>query len=228
MKNRVVKKIRDKGKKIRDKSKNFVSEEIKRAYRHKRVTIGIISAIMIVMIYLFKDSSSVTLRYTTFIVSLIAFYAADHLFDIRFELKHYVFVMIIGVSALLFSPLYFQYTQYDKLQHFILPTFICSIIFFMVNKLNIALKWKIVFTVMTVAGILGIFEIGEYVLDLLFNLKLQGVYLRDFKGLEKFNLILNPLDDTMVDLSFGILGSALYAIYAWKKYSKYHKPKNHK
>ena len=91
----------------------------------------------------------------------------------------------------------------------------------MINKLKLALKWKITFTVFSVAGILGIFEIGEYILDLFFNLKLQGVYLRDLKGLEKFHLILNPLDDTMADMSLGLLGSSIYAVYAWIKYKKH-------
>jgi len=91
----------------------------------------------------------------------------------------------------------------------------------MVNRLQLALKWKITFSVMSVIALLGMFEIGEYILDLLFNLKLQGVYLRDLSGLEKFHLLQNPLDDTMVDLAFGILGSSLYGFYAWLKYSKY-------
>lgn len=77
------------------------------------------------------------------------------------------------------------------------------------------MKWKLTFTVLSVVAFLGIFEILEYILDSFFNWKLQGVYIRDITGLDKFNLLLNPLTDTIIDLSFGILGSSLYAFYAW-------------
>src|SRR3989344_1676531 len=159
-----------------NKLKNRIKKEIEKTYKHKRLIIGTISLIVLIMIYLFKDSSSITLRYSTFIALIVAFYLADHLLDIHFKLK-------------------------------------------------LALKWKLTFTVLSVTGILGMFEIGEFILDLFFNLKLQGVYIRDLTGLEKFNLLLNPLDDTMADLSFGILGSLFYATYAWIKYSKYKKMK---
>ncbi|MBS3081332.1 hypothetical protein J4416_00135 [Candidatus Pacearchaeota archaeon] len=208
-----------------NKLKNRIKKEIEKTYKHKRLIIGTISLIVLIMIYLFKDSSSITLRYSTFIALIVAFYLADHLLDIQFKLKHYLFIIIIGSTSILFYHLYFIYPQYDKLQHFILPMLICSIIFFMINKLKLALKWKLTFTVLSVTGILGMFEIGEFILDLFFNLKLQGVYIRDLTGLEKFNLLLNPLDDTMADLSFGILGSLFYATYAWIKYSKYKKMK---
>lgn len=193
---------------------------VQKAYLHKRLIISTLALIMLVMIYFFKDSS-LTLRTITFIGLIVSFYIADHLIDVRFRFYHYGFVIIIGITTLLFSPFYYQYPQYDKIQHLILPMFICSITFFMINKLHIALKWKITLTVFSVGGLLGIFEIGEYVLDSLFDLKLQGVYLRDLKGLEKFNLLLNPLDDTMVDLAFGLVGSFIYAIYARWKYSRY-------
>jgi len=207
----------------KERIKRKIKEEISKAYRHKRLIVGIISLIVLIAIYLFKDSPSVILRYSTFIGLIVTFSIIDHLFDIRFHLKHYFFIIIIGGVSILFYYLYFTYPQYDKLQHFILPMFLCSIIFFMINKLKLALKWKITFTFFSVAGLLGMFEIGEYLLDLFFNLKLQGVYLRDLSGLEKFNLLLNPLDDTMADLSFGLLGSSIYAMYAWIKYSKPHR-----
>ncbi len=205
----------------KERIKRKIREEISRAYKHKRWIVGVISLLVLIAIYLFKDSASITLRYSTFIGLIVAFYIIDHLFDIQFKLKHYLFVIIIGTATLFLSHLYFIYPQYDKLQHLILPTFLCSIVFFMINKLKLALKWKVTFTVLGVVGLLGMFEITEYLLDLLFNLKLQGVYLRDIKGLEKFHLILNPLDDTMADMSFGILGSSLYAVYAWIKHSGY-------
>lgn len=198
--------------------KNKIKEEIHKAYRHKRLIVGIISVLLVIAIYLFKDSSSITLRYSTFIGILIVSYIIDHLFDVRLELKHYVFIVLIGVATIMMSPLYFVYPTYDKMQHFIIPMLLCSITFFMVNKLKLEMKWKITFTVLSVVAFLGIFEILEYVLDSFFNWKLQGVYIRDITGLDKFNLILDPLTDTIIDLSFGILGSSLYAIYSLIRY----------
>lgn len=200
-----------------------IREEIKKAYKYKRTVIGIISLIVLIAIYLFKDSPSITLRYSTFLGVILVSYIADHLFDVRLKFKHYVFIMIIAVSTLLMSPLYYIYPNYDKFQHFFNPILLCSIFFYMINKLRLALKWKITFTVLSIAGILGAFEILEYTLDLLFNFRLQGVYIRDLTGFDKFNLLLNPLDDTMVDLVFGILGAGVYAFYAWIKYKKYKK-----
>ncbi|MEK6893899.1 MAG: hypothetical protein AABX10_00380 [Nanoarchaeota archaeon] len=200
--------------------KNKIKKEIQKAYRHKRLIVGIISILLLVAIYLFKDSSSITLRYSTFLGVILVSYLVDHLFDVRLELKHYIFIFLIGVSTLMMSPLYFVYPTYDKLQHFVIPMLLCSIIFFMVNKLKLAMKWKLTFTVLSVVAFLGIFEILEYVLDSFFNWKLQGVYLRDITGLDKFNLLLDPLRDTIFDLSFGILGSSLYAIFAWARHRR--------
>lgn len=204
----------------KERIKRKIREEIQKAYKHKRLIVGIITVLLLVAIYLFKDSSSITLRYSTFIGILLASYITDHLFDIRLKIKHYVFIIIIGVITIMMSSFYFVYPSYDKIQHFIIPIPLCSIMFFMVNKLKLAIKWKLTFTVLSVIAFLGIFEILEFVLDSFFNWKLQGVYLRDITGLDKFNLILDPLSDTIIDLSFGIFGSSLYAIYSWIKYRK--------
>ncbi|MEK6850386.1 MAG: hypothetical protein AABX85_02325 [Nanoarchaeota archaeon] len=90
--------------------------------------------------------------------------------------------------------------------------FACSIIFYMISKLHLELKWKIVFAFFIVVAILGIFEIGEFAMDSFFNYKLQGVFLRDIQGIEKFHIIMDPLKDTMIDMIFGILGAGVYCI----------------
>ena len=184
-------------------------------YRKKRIVVIIFTALLLLMIYLFKDASFL-LRAVSTIVCLVFFYSVDHIFDIRFRPKHYVYFTLILIFSFLFSPFYFYYPSYDKVQHFIQPMLICSIVFYMVNKLNLELKWKILFTFFIVVAILGIFEISEYALDSFFNLKLQGVYLRDERGLDKFNLILDPLSDTMMDMMWGMLGVGIYSIgFAW-------------
>ncbi len=205
---------------MKDKIKLKIKEEIQKAYRHKRLIVGIISILLLIAIYLFKDSSSITPRYSTFIGIILTSYLIDHLFDVRLELKHYIFILIMGITAILMSPLYFLHPSYDKVQHLVFPMLLSSIMFFMVNKLKLAMKWKLTFTVLSVVAFLGIFEILEYVLDSFFNWKLQGVYIRDITGLDKFNLLLDPLRDTIIDLSFGIFGSSLYAIYSWIRHRR--------
>ena len=98
------------------KIKTKIKKEIARAYRHKRLIVGIISLLLLTAIYLFKDSQSITLRYSTFLGIMILFYLIDHLFYVRFEFKHYFFVIVIGVSCLLMRPLFFVYSQYYSLE----------------------------------------------------------------------------------------------------------------
>ena len=180
-------------------------------YRKKRVAVIIFSLLLLIILYLFQEAST-WLRALSTIAVLALFYSADHVFDIRFRQRHYTYVTLILIFSFLLSPFYFYYPSYDKIQHFIQPMLVCSIIFYTVNKINMELKWKIVFTFFIVVAILGIFEIGEFALDSFFNLKLQGVYLRDTQGLEKFHLLLDPLDDTMVDMILGIMGAGIYCV----------------
>ena len=88
-----------------------------------------------------------------------------------------------------------------------------SFIFFVVNKQNLNLRWKIIVTLMFTIGALTIFEVIEYALDTLWNFQLQGVYVRDITGLEKFNIIIDKNDDTMIDLILGIFGSMIFSSY---------------
>lgn len=193
-------------------------------YRKKRTIIFGFSILLLLMIYFFKSASFI-LRALSTIAIMLFFYFLDHTYDIRFKKRHYIYIFAIVILSFLASPLYFVYPQYDKIQHFIQPMLACSIIFMMINKLNLELKWKIVFTFFIVVAMLGLLEVGEFALDSLFNMKLQGVFLRDVGGLEKFNLLMDPLTDTMIDLVLGVIGTVIYlAIFAFYSRRKlYHK-----
>ena len=188
-----------------------MKKEISLDYNHKRRVIWFFSIFLVLMLYFFQNSSFL-LRAVTSLEFLILFYLIDHFFNVRFLPRHYVYIFVIAIVSILLSPLYFVYPSYDKVQHFVQPMLICSIIFFIVSKLKLELKWKLIFAFLITFSILGLFEIGEYVADNLFNLKLQGVYLRDLSGFKKFNLVTEPLDDTMQDLILGFLGSGLYTL----------------
>lgn len=195
-------------------------------YLHKRRTIFAFSIIILLSLYFFKNSSFL-LRAFSSISLLTFFYFLDHIFDIKFKIRHYFFMVLIIISSLILSPLYFTYPNYDKVQHLIQPILLCSMIFYLIAKLNLELKWKITFTFFTTLGILGLFELSEYGLDHLFDLKLQGVYLRDFEGIEKFNLIVDRIDDTMIDLFLGMIGTMLYSLSLTMKYRKQLSTKTH-
>lgn len=191
-----------------------------RAYKIKQAFVITFSSILLLAAYFFENAPFI-LRVVSAIEFLLIFYLIDHFFEVRFRAKHYMFMLIIATSGLLLSPLFFIWPNYDKIQHFIQPMLICSILLFMISKLKIKYRWQITFAFFITVAILGIFEIGEFTLDNLFDMKLQGVYLRDMQGLEKFNLFMDPLNDTMVDLIIGTIGSGLFvltrAIFSRKK-----------
>ncbi|MEK6890134.1 MAG: hypothetical protein AABW82_04140 [Nanoarchaeota archaeon] len=180
-------------------------------YQHKRRTVIGLSIALLLAIYFFQNASFI-LRVIATIFALSFFYFIDHFFDLRYKMHHYLIVIIIALVTLMLSPLYYLYPNYDKIQHFIIPILMSIITYHMVDKLNLELKWKITYTFFITAGILGLFEITEFILDRLFDLKLQGVYIRDLAGFEKFNLLQEPLSDTMNDLILGYIGSIIYAI----------------
>ena len=176
----------------------------------RRMTIAIALAIL-ASLYAFKNFSYF-IRASSAVALLLVFYLADHIFDLEFKKKHYVFIFLVAVSSFLLSPLYYIYSNYDKVQHFIQPMFFASIVFHMMKRLKLETKWKLVFTFFVIAAGVGIFEIGEYLLDYFFGLKFQGVYIRDISGVEKLNLLMDRIDDTMVDMVLGMIGSAMYCV----------------
>lgn len=192
------------------------------SYHGKRWTVAILAIFILCMIYFFKDASFI-LRAVSAAGFIVFFYIVDHWFDIRFKHIHYVFIVIIAIASLLLSPLYYIYPQYDKMQHFVQPILVCSIIYHMVSHLKLEFKWRLIFTFFIVIAILGLFEMAEYSIDQLFNWKLQGVYLRDITGFEKFHVIVEPIDDTMIDLFFGVIGTCLYALVVFIYLRKSHR-----
>jgi len=145
---------------------------------------------------------------------VMGFYIIDRTFNAGFKTKHYIFVAVIVLASfILGSPLYFAYPHYDKILHFFQPMMIFSIVFHLVRKLNIKLRWKLIFTFFIIAGLIGMFEIVEFGLDKLLDLKLQGVFAASLQKGGQLSLVLDPLSDTHTDMFFGILGSLIYMIF---------------
>ncbi len=180
------------------------------SYKMKRRIIIGISFFVLLLLYIFKNTSFLVRGFST-VGLLVVFYLTDHLLRLEFKKKHYLFIVIIAFSSFLLSPFYFVYPNYDKIQHFVQPMMFASIFFHAVSRLKLDYKWRFVFVFFIITSLIGIFEIGEYYLDYFFDLKLQGVFLRNLQGLEKYDILQDRIDDTMIDMSFGVLGTLFYA-----------------
>ena len=93
-----------------------------------------------------------------------------------------------------------------------MPILGCMVLFFIVDKMQIHFKYKLVITFASIVCVLTFLEIGEYIFDFFWDFRLQGVYVRDIAGLEKYKIILGRNDDTMIDLMLGVAGSILFGI----------------
>jgi hypothetical protein len=152
--------------------------------------------------------------YFAFVI-IYAFYVFDILFNVCFKSYHYVLIVIIALTGpALLVPFYQIFIYSDKILHYIHPILLSSIVFFVVSKLKIKRLEALFITAFIVLASFAIFEIIEYVADFFFNLGMQGVYLRDVRGvLIQQEAILDPLNDTMTDLILGLLGVLTYLVY---------------
>ncbi len=192
---------------------------------HKaRIIYIIIGIIIFVLLYALKNTGY-SLRLATFLFSALLFYAIDLWLELNFEKRHYGIFIIIAVTGIIFSPLYFISPNYDKILHLVAPVFLSALFFFLLDKVKIKYSTKIFLTFTVMIAGLSVFEIGEYLLDQLFDLKLQGVYLRDLSGVAKLDIILDKNDDTMIDMIFGFVGALIFVlirtiIFYQKKWNK--------
>lgn len=193
-------------------------------YYNKRRLITGISLFLLLGFYLFRNLSE-SVRVFGFIFGIFLFYAVDHMFKINFEFRHYLIAIIVLVGGILLSPLYFLNENYDKVLHFIFPILGSFVMFYIIDKQKISIQWKLLVTFMFIVSFIAIHEMGEYLIDKLFDFKLQGVYLRDVSGIEKLNLVLSQHEDTMIDMIFGFFGALTFSLgktisYFIKKFKK--------
>ena len=176
----------------------------------RRLIIGI-SIVLLIILYIFKNYNFM-IRVAGVLFGLWIFYFVDHAFKAKFYFRHYVYILTILVFGILLSTFYWSYPNYDKILHLIMPILGSIMIFFLVNKLKIKFQWKLLITFTAVLSMLALLEIGEYLFDIFLDLKAQGVYIRDISGLEKYNLVLDRIDDTMIDLMLGTAGAIIFSV----------------
>ena len=176
----------------------------------RRLIIGI-SIILLLLLYAFKNYLFLA-KVAGIIFGLWLFYFIDHAFHAHFHIRHYFYILAILILGILFSPFYWIYPNYDKILHLIMPILGSIMVFFLVDKLKIEFKWKLLLTFTTLIALLTVLEVGEFAMDKLWDIKAQGVYIRDISGLEKYNLVMDRNDDTMTDIILGMFGSTIFSI----------------
>lgn len=195
-------------------------------FKTKRRAIITFVSLLILILY-FSRSLSILIPFSVTVLALLLFRYIDKSFKFNFPDVYYVYVFAIFVLGTIIGPgtppfgLYYREIFYDKMLHTLSPFLISAIMFFILNRLDITLRWKLVMTVGLVFGILGIFEIGEYLSDVWFGTLNQGVYFKEFVETVKVQETSDPLTDTMSDLIFGLFGSLAYIGY---KVFRYHFP----
>jgi len=147
-------------------------------------------------------------------IVILFFHIGNKAFDIGFKKRHYFFIVIMSVFGIALGFLLYTFPYYylDKLQHLIFPMMYASILLYMVRKLKLTKGWTLFFIFAVVVASLSIFELMEYFLDLMFDWKLQGVFFRTSQVEGGFKLLLSRIDDTMVDILLGIIGTLIYVL----------------
>ncbi len=120
----------------------------------------IILLLLIVLgVFYFLKNFYLPLKFFASVSFFVLFYLIDYLFGINFQKRHYVYIIFISVFGIFLSQLYFISPNYDKALHLIQPIMASSIFFFMVAKLKLEFKWKLMFTFFIVLAFVGLFEI---------------------------------------------------------------------
>ncbi len=184
-----------------------------RVKQHTKHVLYMAAGVFIILFLYALKNTSYFFRASAFIVSFVVFFLADTFFKLKFRNRHYLILIFIATTGILFSPLYLIYSNYDKVLHLLSPILFSILIFYLVSKINgISFFTKLVLTFSVTVCCLAMWELIEFSLDYLYNFKLQGVWLRDVTGMEKISLVMDRNDDTMADLLLGVVGSLIFAI----------------
>ncbi len=179
--------------------------------RTKKYLYVVIVLFLLGFLYALKNTSYFV-RAADFIAAFVAFFVIDTIFKLRFRNRHYIVFIFIATTGILFSPLYYIYPNYDKILHLVGPFLICILIFYLINRIQgIGLPLKLFLTVSIVVSLLAFWELFEFFLDKVYNMQMQGVFVRDVTGMEKYNMIMDRNDDTMIDMLMGTMGSVVFA-----------------
>jgi uncharacterized membrane protein YjdF len=177
-------------------------------YRNKRnllIIVGILGIIFFIFLNIFLDIG--IKRLLTFLIIMFIFYFIDKIFNFEFKKIHYVFVILIAIFGFLLMFIDEWFLYYDKILHFTGAVMLACIIHHIVKKSNPNAKYVLIMVIFLTLGFAGFHEIYEFLSDLIFNTKTQGVFLIK-NGI--YEQVMSPHVDTMIDLILGFLGSLVY------------------
>ncbi len=187
-------------------------------FKNKRRVIIFLSCLLLLLLYVTRNVS-ILIPFSLALIALFLFSYIDRAFHFNFPEVYYVYIFAIFVLGTIIGPgdppfgLYYRDIFFDKVLHFLNPILMCAILFYTLDRLQISLKWKLIMTVGLVFGILGLWEIGEYLSDVWLGTLNQGVYVYDVVTQLKAQQLSDPITDTMRDLIFGLLGSITFVAY---------------
>jgi hypothetical protein len=176
-------------------------------------SIGI--AIILAVLY-YLQGTSYFAGGLTFILSTLLIYFSDKYFKLGLRWYHYFILILMALAGLFLSPLYEVFIFYDKILHFINPILGCFVIFYLVDKSDLDLRMKLFLTFTVMITIISFAEIIEFILDRVFDSRLQGVFKGGLEGMLKYagnseiQIIQDKNTDTMIDLILGFLGSMVF------------------
>jgi len=84
--------------------------------------------------------------------------------------------------------------------------------YYLISKIQgITLPVRLFLTISIVVALISFWELFEFFLDKFYDLKMQGVWVRDVTGMGKINMVMDRNDDTMIDMLMGAIGSVVFA-----------------
>jgi len=156
-------------------------------------------------------------RTSTMVIAFAQFFAGIMLvwlFKLRNVDEKYLTYIYLAFWLNMFGELSIYYEgsmPYDKVLHLSLGILLSAILF-EYYKANSILKRDAVF--LTVLGMLCLWEIYEYGSDTFFGTQLQGVITNGV-------WVQSPMDDTMIDLIWGVVGSLAYLFIKKEKLGEF-------
>ncbi|MFC1686216.1 hypothetical protein ACFLZZ_04330 [Nanoarchaeota archaeon] len=191
-------------------------------YRTKFLFV-IISSLLILLALILWGETDYLVRYFTTVVTLLLFLFVDWKWDINYRRRHYAYVLIMAIGGIIMTPLYFVYAWYDKALHLIFPFFLFFLVHYLVSKYTKSFRERIIISVIATFALTVLFEVGEYVVDLLFGWKLRGVFIRNFQSTQEYDVFLGRTIDTILDLIYNIFSIfvGVFTIYFAPKRSKF-------
>ncbi len=182
--------------------------------KNNLIFITVISVVMLITHFLLGLNSVLGIISSTFFI--IAFYLVDRIFKIKFKIVHYIIIMIIIILGMLIGEYaYFIYPNFDKILHLTLPFFGAVVIYYALGKSDLKFKYRLLLTFTSIITFLTLQEIVEYILDVLLNAKLQGVFIsQQIENIKALATTQSRIDDTMWDLIYGFISSLAFVLYS--------------